>query len=176
MCLVRHEFLCYSPISFSFCSLQGSPVLCSETVCWNTDSFRARAQSFLHKPCSPSRTKFTGLRAVKATQTNHLASSSTISPKFVFLSTLRGKWHFDNKFCWFQLTFLIYRFTFSLLRCLFRVSHRSTLKGQLPRHTVVCGTGIQHYMQYSLFMSLLPVQKGVNRKEQNTAQEELNDQ
>lgn len=68
-------------------------------------------------------------------------------------------------------------FTFALFRCLFLVYNRSTLKGQLPRCTVVSGTEIQHYMQYSIFMSLLPVQKkGVNRTEQNMAQEELKDQ
>lgn len=38
-------------------------------------------------------------------------------------------------------------------------------------------TEIQQFKQYSMLMSLLPVQKkGVNRKEQNTAQEELKDQ
>lgn len=39
------------------------------------------------------------------------------------------------------------------------------------------GTETQQFMEYSIFMSLLPVQKKrVNRKEQNMAQEELKDQ
>lgn len=39
------------------------------------------------------------------------------------------------------------------------------------------GTEIQQHMQYCIFMFLLPVQrKGVNRKEQSMAQEELEDQ
>lgn len=39
------------------------------------------------------------------------------------------------------------------------------------------GTEIQQHMKYSIVMFLLPVQKkGVNRKEKNMVQEELEDQ
>lgn len=82
---------------------------------------------------SSSRVKFTEFKTVIATQTSHLAFAHATSSKFVFLPTLRGRWHFDNNFlCWFQLTFLIYRFTLVLFRCLFLVPNSSMLKGWLP--------------------------------------------